>query len=441
MSAIAVSNSQEASRLSTRGFILSTYTVLFLLVFVLGGLAASVTLSGAVVTSGRFVVSSYTKPVQHLKGGTVDTIMVSNGDKVTAGQTLIRLDDTQTKANLEIIEKRINEFTVRGARLMAEESGAASVQFPDMITEKAKTRPEIAAMIAGETRLFEARRLSQQRSKDQLSERIAQYSQQIEGLNAQIAGKKQEIALIRKEMEGVGELVSKELLSVTRLTELQRQEAQLQGQLGGLIASVAETRGRITETRLQRLQIDDDIRSQASSDLRDIQAEKAEYDERWIAAEDDLKHIDITAPQDGVVQGLAVHSAGAVIGAGSTIMAIVPVDDRLVAEVRAAPKDIDQLEQGQRTMLRLSAFNQRVTPEIKGHIIHISADLTSDQRTGESFYLVRLAIDDGELAKLDGLSLAPGMPVEAFIQTGQRTILSYLLKPATDQIKRAFREE
>lgn len=426
---------------AVRGLVSFAYATLFLLIVGLGGLSTVISLAGAVVTPGRLVVASYHKPVQHLKGGTVDTLFVENGDEVSAGQMLVRLDETQTRANLEIVSQRLNELKVRSARLLAEEGGLSAIEFPQDIAAKAKQDPEFAKLVSGEEGLFDARRLSQSRRKDQLTERVLQYRKQIDGLQAQIEGKRQEIALIREEMSGVRELVEKELLSKTRLTELQRQEAQLQGQLGGLVSSIAETEGRITETELQKLQVDDDIRSQASSDLRDAQAQIAEYEERRVAAEDELAHVEIRAPEDGVVQELSVHAAGAVVGAGTPIMTIVPVKDNLVAEVKIAPQDIDQIAIGQKAVLRLSALNQRTTPEIAGEVVHVSADLTQDARTGESFFLARVAPDKDDLEKLVMVKLLPGMPAEVFIQTEPRTILSYLLKPAMDQVNRAFREE
>lgn len=432
---------QDNKGLSVRGLIVAAYMALFILIVVLGGLSMTISIAGAVVTPGRLVVASYPKPIQHLKGGTVEKLLVSNGEKVKAGQLLIRLDDTQTKANLGVVQKRLNELNLRAARLIAEENGSESIVFPDDLEKQAAHDPAIAQQMSGEERLFDARRLSQARRKDQLAERIAQYEQQIEGLQAQVEGKRKEIALIDKETSGVNALVDQQLLSVTRLHDLQSQQARLEGELGGLISSIAETKGKITETELQRMQVDDDIKSQAASDLRDAQAQIAEYKERKIAADDDLDDIDIRAPQDGIVQGLAVHATRAVIGAGTPIMTIVPVQDNLLAEVRIAPQDIDQVKQGQKTMLRFSAFSQRTTPEISGHVVQISPDLTLDQKTGAGFYLARVAPDTNELSKLGAVKLVPGMPVEAFIQTGYRTIISYLLKPATDQISHAFKED
>ena len=440
MSTTSTSRAQGPGR-QMRLLMTVAYAALFLLIVAVAGLAAGISLSGAVISSGHLVVASYPKTVQHLKGGTVADIEVKNGDRVTAGEVLIRLDDTQTRASLAIVAKRLDEMTVRAARLTAELTGQPSVTYPDAITARSDAEPAVAQLIAAEDNLFAARKSSLSRKKDQLKQRIDQLRQEIEGLSAQQTGKEQEIALIRKELTGVRDLVSKEYLSVTRLNALEREEARLTGERGGLISSVAQSRGRIAETELQILQLDDDQRSEAATTLREVQAEIAEYTERRIAAEADLKNIDIRAPQDGLVHQLAVHAAGAVVTPGEPILTIVPVSDDLVAEVRITPQDIDQLQPGQSASLRFSAFNQATTPTIEGHVSQIAADLTVDQRSGLSYYVARITFDAEQLARLGSVTLVPGMPVEAFVKTGDRTILSYLMKPMADQFNRAFREE
>ncbi|MBO3760092.1 HlyD family type I secretion periplasmic adaptor subunit [Ciceribacter sp. L1K22] len=417
------------------------YGALFLLVVVMGGLAAMVNLSGAVVTGGHLVVATYPKAVQHLKGGIVAEIEVANGDRVHQGDLLIRLDDTQTKAMLGIVSNRLDEMRSREARLSAEIAGSASVAFPQDLLDRAEREPEVALLISAERNLFEARRSSLTRKREQLGQRIEQLRREIEGLKAQSAGKATEMELIRKEASGVRELVGKELLSVTRLNALEREEARLVGETGVLVSSIAQTEGRIVETDLQILQLDDDLRSEAAADIRQVQAEIAEFSERRIAAEDDLKKMDIMAPQDGVVHQLSVHAPGAVVTPGTPILTVVPVSDSLIAEVRILPQDIDQLSPGQEATLRFSAFHHATTPEIKGRIEQVSADLTVDQRSGMGYYVARIGLEPEEVAKLGAVTLVPGMPVEAFIRTTDRTILSYLLKPASDQFARAFREE
>ncbi|MBB2704179.1 UNVERIFIED_ORG: HlyD family secretion protein [Rhizobium esperanzae] len=406
----------------------------------MGGLAATTHLSGAVIASGTVVVDTYVKPVQHQKGGTVGQIFVKNGDLVEAGQILIHLDDTQTRANLAIVTKRLNELSARTARLVAERDGAPSINFSQELLAKASD-PEAARPIEGEERLFANRRSSLVGRKAQLRERIQQLKQEAEGLVAQETGKRQEIALIEKELESVQRLFDQGLVPANRVYALQREAASLTGELGSLVATEAQTKGKITETELQIIQIDDDQRSEVSDQLRQAEGDIGEYSERLVAAEDDLQRIDIRAPQSGIVHQLAVHAPGAVIAPGEAIMQIVPDRDALVAEVKLAPTDIDQVTIGQTVHLRFSAFSQRNTPELSGVVTSVAADLTSDQRSGLSYYVVRTKISDGEWQRLGQVTPVPGMPVEAFIQTGERTALAYLTKPLMDQVARAFKEE
>ncbi|NKL67439.1 HlyD family type I secretion periplasmic adaptor subunit [Rhizobium leguminosarum] len=392
---------------------------------VMGGLAATTRLSGAVIASGTVVVDSYVKPVQHQKGGTVGQIFVKNGDLVEAGQVLIHLDDTQTRANLAIVRKRLDELSARTARLEAERDGADTVEFS----------------IEGEKRLFADRRSSRMSRKAQLRERIEQLKQETEGLVAQERGKRQEIGLIEKELESLQRLFDQGLVPANRVYALQREAANLTGELGSLLANEAQAKGRITETELQIIQIDDDLRSEVSDQLRQAESDIGEFSERLVAAEDDLQRIDIRASQGGVVHQLAVHAPGAVIAPGEAIMQIVPDRDALVAEVKLSPTDIDQVTIGQTVHLRFSAFSQRNTPELNGVVAGIAADLTADQRSGLSYYVVRAEVSDGEWQRLGQVTPVPGMPVEAFIQTGERTALAYLTKPFMDQVARAFKEE
>jgi HlyD family secretion protein len=277
--------------------------------------------------------------------------------------------------------------------------------------------------------------------KAQLRERIGQLKQETEGLVAQERGKRQEIGLIEKELESLQRLFDQGLVPANRVYALQREAANLTGELGSLLANEAQAKGRITETELQIIQIDDDLHSEVSDQLRQAESDIGEFSERLVAAEDDLQRIDIRASQGGVVHQLAVHAPGAVIAPGEAIMQIVPDRDALVAEVKLSPTDIDQVTIGQTVHLRFSAFSQRNTPELDGVVAGIAADLTADQRSGLSYYVVRAEVSDGEWQRLGQVTPVPGMPVEAFIQTGERTALAYLTKPFMDQVARAFKEE
>nr|WP_210273400.1 HlyD family type I secretion periplasmic adaptor subunit [Rhizobium leguminosarum] len=411
-----------------------------LLVGVLGGLAATIRLQGAVIAAGTLVVDSYVKPVQHQKGGTVGEVFVKNGDIVEAGRILVHLADTQTRASLAIVSKRLKELAARTARLTAERDGREAISFPETLLTHQED-PEVAAMLDGEQRLFNDRKSSVKGRKAQLAERIRQLSKEAEGLTAQQHGKQAAISIINKELASLQPLLDQGIIPATRVYALQRDAADLSGELGNLVASEAQTKGRIAETELQIIQVDDDQRTEVSDQLRQAESEIGEYSERLIAAEDELRHIDIRSPQAGKVHELAVHAPGAVVTPGEAIMQIVPINDALTPELRLAPQDIDQVAVGQDVTLRFSAFSQRTTPELNGRVTKIAADLIVDQRTGQSYYRLRVSIPVAEWARLDDLTPVPGMPVEAFVQTGERTALAYLTKPLADQVVRAFKEE
>ena len=301
--------------------------------------------------------------------------------------------------------------------------------------------PIVNEALASERKLFDLRRTARRGQKDQLHQRIQQLREQISGLTAQQDAKTKEMALIEQELAGVRELWAKNLVQLNRLTSLQREEARLEGERGQLIAAAAEAKGKTAETELQILQLDQDLSSEVAKELRETDSKIGEYVERKVTAEDQLKRTDIRAPQDGVVFQSTANTVGGVITAGDPIMLIVPEADTLLIEAKVEPKDIDQVQYGQPVVLRFSAFNTRTTPELNGTVVRTGADTTTDQRTGQSYYLVRIAMTAGELSRLGDVKLTPGMPVEAFIQTGERTMLSYLVKPLHDQLMRSFREK
>ncbi|CCM79176.1 HlyD family type I secretion periplasmic adaptor subunit [Rhizobium mesoamericanum] len=422
-----------------RRLTLLALTTGILLVGVLGGLASAIRINGAVIAQGMLVVDSYVKPVKHQKGGTVGQVFVRNGDRVTAGQILVHLDDTQTKANLAIISQRLRELTARSARLKAERDGRDAILFPAAIsgTDAAQT----AALIAAEQRLFYDRRASLDGRTAQLRERVRQLEQQGEGLSAQQDGKRRAIGIIDKELASLEPLLRQGAIPATRVYALQRDAADLTGELGSLVASTAEIKGKIAETELQIIQVGDDHRSEVSEQLRQAEGDSGEYAERRVAMEDELRHVDIRAPQDGIVHQLAVHASGAVIAPAEAIMQIVPDHDVLTPELKLSPQDVDEVAIGKEVSLRFTAFSYRTTPELRGRVQSISADLTTDAHSGQSFYTLRVAVPESEWQRLGPLAPVAGMPVEAFIETGERTALGYLAKPFTDQLARAFREE
>ncbi len=432
----------QAQKRSIRSHLVFGIAAVTFLVAGVGGWAATTELSGAVIAPGMLVVDSSVKKVQHPTGGVVGQLNVRDGDRVKAGDVLLRLDETVTRANLAIVTKNLDELAARRARDEAERDGLTAVQFPPELVARAAGDPEVARLIEGESRLFEIRRASRDGQRAMLRERVAQLSQQTEGLTQQAEAKRHEIALIAPELAGVRDLWTKGLIQIGRVNALERDATRLAGERGSLLASTAEVRGKVAEIELQILQIDADMRSEVGKDLAEIRARYSEYVERRISAEDQLKRIDIRSPQDGTVHQLSVHTVGGVITPnGEPIMMIVPASDSLRVEAKIAPQDIDQLHIGQKAVLRFSNFNQRTTPELNAEVSLVSADVSTDAKTGASFYTIHIRIPPDELARLGALKLVPGMPVESFVQTGSRTVISYLTRPLHDQMQRAFREK
>ena len=430
----------SATRRSMRRHLLVAAVVVSILLVGVGGWGATAVISGAVVASGSLVVDSNVKKVQHLTGGIVGELRVRDGDRVRAGDIVVRLDETVTRANLAIVSKGLDELMARKARLESERDGSETIVFPAQLLA-GPGDPDRAAAMDSERKLFNLRKTARSGQKAQLRERIAQLQEEITGLTAQQNSKVKEIGFIERELAGVRELWKQNLVQLTRLTALEREATRLDGERGQLIAAAAQAKGKIAETSLQILQIDQDIASDVAKELREVDGKIGEFIERKVAAEDQLKRVDIRAPQDGTVFQLAVHTVGGVITAGDPIMLIVPEADNLSVEAKVNPQDIDQLQLNQKAILRFTAFNVRTTPEIEGIVTRISADTSSDQRTGQSYYTIRIAMAADQLERLGDVKLLPGMPVEAFVQTGDRTMLSYLIKPLHDQFMRAFREK
>ncbi|KQM32531.1 hypothetical protein ASE62_13150 [Rhizobium sp. Leaf202] len=433
-------NQRSPAARSIRNYSIAAIVTIVLLVGGMGGWAATAMLSGAVVGMGTVVVDGSVKRIQHREGGIVGEILVRNGSRVEAGDVLIKLDDTITRANLAIITKQLDQLTARRFRLIAERDNLQEVATSSAQSSVFEGAPS-PEYVAAEQALFMSRRDTLNSQKAQLRQRIDQIGQETTGLTVRLKAKEEELSWIGQELIRVRNLSDQQLIQFNRLAELERLRAQLDGERGQLIAEVARTETRVTETELQILQLDQDRRTEVVTELRDVDNKLAELAEQRVSADDQLKRINILAPQSGVVHELAVHTIGGVISPGETIMQIVPVNDALVVEARIQPADIDQLHIGQRATLRFSAFNQRTTPEIFGEIKTVAADLILNQQTGESWYTARISIPADELARLGALPLLAGMPVEAFVQTGERTALSYLLKPLADQINRAMREE
>ena len=406
---------------------------------VAGGWATLVPLSGAVVVTGSLVVQSNVKKVQHPTGGIVAQIAARDGMHVNAGDLVVRLDETQARATLQVITNQLDEVRVRIARLVAERDGLDEPTMPRELTGQSGN-DDAKARFASEKSLFKARATARQNQKELLQSRVAQLGEQIGGLDAQIKSNASQLELISGELQGVQSLYEKRLVPVTRLNTLQRESARLDGERGQLQSAIAETKSKIGEAQLQMIRVDQDFRSDVIKDLREAEGKQAELAERRVAALDQLNRIDIRATTSGIVHQLTIHTVGGVIGAGEVVMEIVPDSDDLQVEAKLAPNDIDQVKIGQTTLVRFSAFNQRTTPQLSGVVSYISADLSHDQQGNTSYYTVRVTLPEEEHRRLAGLQLVSGMPAEIFVQTGSRTMMSYLLKPITDQLRRAFNE-
>jgi HlyD family secretion protein len=416
---------------------------LALIVFLLGGIAvwaATTQISGAVIASGSVVVDSSAKKVQHPTGGIVTEVHAHDGDHVKGGDLLVRLDQTMTRANLSIVTKDLDQLVAQKARLQAEREGLDSVEVPPELASRMND-PQVASIMEGERKLFSLRRAARVGQKDQLSKRVDQLKEELAGYESQVKAKGLEMDLIAKQLVGARELYAKQLMPITRFTELQRDAARLEGEHGVLIATMAQIKGKISETELQIMQVDRDLNSDIGKEMREADTKIGELIERKVAAEDQLKRIEVRAPGSGIVDQSTVHTVGGVIAPGETIMLIVPDQDKLKVEAKVAPQDIDQMQIGQAVTMRFSGLDQRTTPVIDGALTQISPDITIDPKTEQRYYTVRVSLDPKEIARLGSVKIVPGMPVEVFMQTGDRSALSYLLKPLDDQLNRAFKEK
>ncbi len=417
--------------------ILAGFVLVGLLIGGLGGWSATAELSGAVIAPGQLVVDGSAKKIQHATGGVIGDIRVKNGDRVSAGDVLLTLDETQAGAQLAILDNKILRLTSEKHRLEAERDGKAMLRLADGFDTR---DPKVKAAFSGEENLLKARMTGWRTQKLRLSERIQQIRKEIEAITAQRKAKEREIALIKRELGMVEELREKKLTNLPRLIEVQREVARFEGEHGALQAQIARSESHIAEIELQMAELDQRILTEAHTEIRNVDAQIGELDERRLAAADQVRRTELRSPVAGIVHDLSVHTIGGVIRPGETAMMIVPSEDALLVEARLAPGDIDQVVVGQPARLRFTALNQKATPELTGTVIHVGADLTRDPTTGREHFTARITLDEGQSAKFNGVKLVAGMPVEGFIATGQRTALSYLLKPLSDQIERALRE-
>ena len=411
---------------------------------VIGGLAvvllvmaAVIPVGAAVVGQGRVGVETRVKRVAHPTGGVIAEIAVANGDHVASGQLLMRLDDRVTGANATYSSQNVEQLLAQQARLQAERVGADAIIFPLQLTGAGTANA--ARAIADERSLFIQRRREQTQLQAQLNARVVQYENGIRGLDVQIDALDRQLVLLEPEILGLRELREKGLVTLGRLNQLERGKADLEGRIGAMRAEIAQTRARITETREQAIQLVESRRAQAGNDLNQITTTLNEQQTRSVAAGDQQSRIEIRAPYAGTIEKIAFSAIGDVVKPADPILEIVPDADEKVVEVAVGPNDVDQVRMGQLARVRFTGFNLATTPELIGKVSYVASDRSDNPENGQSFFVVRVAIDQPALRRT-GLALRSGMPAEVYIETGSRSLLSYLLKPIRDQFQRALND-
>lgn len=415
--------------------------VLLILLGGFGSWAVFTQIAGAIIAPGQIEVDQNRQVVQHPDGGVVAEIVVDDGDRVQVGDVLVRLDGTLQTSQLTIIENQLFELMARRGRLEAERDDRRSLQFDQELLAAAAEDGEVAGLIAGQQRLFDARRETLEKEIEQLGKRQSQIANQVEGIVAQQTALETQLGFIREETADQQRLLEQGLAQKPRLLSLQREEARLSGTLGELQAQEAEAAGRMTELEIELLKLESNRREEAITTLRDLQFRELELaEERW-SLQEQLSRLDISAPVSGVVNGLQVFAPRSVIRAADPVLYIIPQDRPLVIAAQVEPIHIDQVFPGQSVRLRFSALDARTTPELDGLVTYVSADALVDEQQGFSYYRAEVQLDEEEAQKLpEDVTLLPGMPVEAFLRTDDRTPLAYLLKPFTDYFVKAFRE-
>jgi HlyD family secretion protein len=424
---------------SLKRFQLAGYLSVAVVVGAVGSWAVLSKLNGAVIAPGVVVAETNTKRVQQKDGGVIKKILVQDGDRVVAGQDLVILDDTETRAELGIVDALLIEELAKKARLEAQRDDLDAVVFPKEL-ESRRSDPSVAAVMAGQEKLFAARRASLAGKISQLEEQVGQVAEQVEGFTAQITSKERQIELIKDELVGLRGLLEKGLTPKTRVLAMEREQARLEGERGEITGQRAAAESKRSEIRLQILQVREEVLSQTLSDLRDASGRASELTERRLAAQARLNRMVVKAPITGFVYQMMIHTEGGVISPAEPLMMLAPEQDDLVLQTHVSPQNIEQVHEGQMAHIRFPAFNSRTTPEIFAEVANVAADTTRASADTPPFYDVRLRIPKEELAKLGDKRLKHGMPAEAFIQTEARSPMSYFIKPLLDQIAHTWRE-
>ena len=413
-----------------------------LMVAATGSWAALGTIQDAVMAPGTVVVNSQKKKVQHPDGGLVAEIFVEEGQHVDAGSIMFRLDGKQLSADMGTVRRRIFELAAKKWRLLSERDGLTElgIWVPPSSTGQVSEDADLAAIVTGQRRLFETKQQVLKQQELQLRERIYQLEQQVEGLNSVEVARKQQLSIARDELTKLSELAKKGLVPMTRWTPVQRDEAGLVGELGQTEAEKAKVRGQIAEVKLKLIEIKQGYRKEALDELQAVEGELSQLVEKRLALETKLQRLDIRAPVSGRIQELALHTVGGVVGAGNTLAYIIPDNDELVIDAMIQPKEIDRVHQGATARVRFTSFDRTTTPELVGHIVWISPDQEVVSENRAPAFKVRIALNGEELKQLGGSAIGPGMEAEVMLTGTQRTVLSFLLKPMTDQLQRTFRE-
>ena len=425
---------------SARGPIVTGLIVLVAFFAGLGGWAAYAPLNGAVVAQAVVKVEGNRKSIQHLDGGIVKQLLVGEGQYVEAGQTVVVLDDTQARAMVLMLSQQYDVYRAEQARLVAERDGAAEVIFPSEL-EARRTNPDVRMLLDGQAKQFEIRRKALSGQTSVLQQRIQELQEQIKGSKAQRTAQMEQIVLINSELKDQLELLAKSLTVRSRVLELQRAAAALNGRSGEITGDISKSQQAIGEIELQIIQLQNDFMTDMAKDLRDVQAKILDVIPRLEAAQDVLNRTEIRSPYAGYVVGLNVFSTGGVIGRGEKIMDIVPTGNDLTVEAKVDVNDIHNLHPGMRAELHFTAYKQRVIPVIHGELIEVAADRLTDERTGVPYYTALVKVDEGELAQSKQVKLYPGMAVTVMIPTEERTALDYLLGPVMASFDQAFRQQ
>lgn len=409
------------------------------LLFGVFGLSAVLQIGGAVIGVGALAAESKVKTLIHPIGGVLQTLYVHDGDRVRQGQPLLKFDTSVSSVGASEANESLDQLIARQARLEALREDLPTLTFPAALARR--TDPVAIEVMTRERRLFELKQRELHGKVALLGERVNQYDEQIHSYQAQIDASQRQSGLIKPELDNVRDLYKRNLVTITRLNQLERTAVDLGGQRAALQANIAEARARISEAREQMLSLAQTARADAATELAQVLAQISDQTVRRATANDTFGRSILRAPQAGVVDKLAYTTVGSAVPAGQPIMQIVPVQDRLVIEGRISPNDVDQLRLGQSARVSFSSLNRQVTPEEDGKLVFISAEPSEDTHTGQSYFRVRVELDNARVARDIKVPLVSGMPAEIFVRTGTRSILSYVLKPLSDQLSHAMREE